>query len=124
MTKRKIYAKKLIANFDFYHLAKEFYMYIIRYPELEHDNEWVEIKQLAEDIMVETRCRKDYLEEIDPVWYRKFLQFYTGLEVKNYDEEREFIFNETDKEIFLNLCRKPKFKNAHKKSRKKKSNVL
>ena len=48
MTKRKIYARKLIVNLDFYHLAKEFYMYIFRYPELEQDNEWVEIKQLAE----------------------------------------------------------------------------
>ena len=108
MTKRKIYAKKLIANFDFYHLAKEFYMYIFRYPELEQDNKWVEIKQFAEDIMVETRCRKDYLEKIDPVWYRKFLKFYTGLEVKNYDEEREFIFSETDKMIFLSFRMKKK----------------
>lgn len=124
MTKRRIYAKKLIADFDFYHLAKEFYMYIVRYPELEQDDEWVKIKELAEDILVETRCRKDYLQEIDPVWYRKFLQFYTGLEVKNYDEEREFIFSEMDKEIFINLCRKPKTKNPHQRGRKKKSNVL
>lgn len=124
MTKRKIYTRKLIVNLDFYHLAKEFYMYIFRYPELEQDNEWVEIKQLAEDIMVETRCRKEYLEDVDPVWYRNFLKFYTGLEVKNYDEEREFIFTETDKMIFINLCKKPKLKNPHKKSRKKKTNMV
>lgn len=124
MTKRKIYAKRLIADLDFYHLAKEFYMYIFRYPELEQDNEWAKIKELAEDIMVESRCRKDYLQEIDPVWYREFLQFYTGLEVKNYDEEREFIFTETDKEIFIYLCRKPKLKNPHKRSRKKKTNMV
>lgn len=49
---------------------------------------------------------------------------YTGLEVKNYDEEREFIFNETDKEIFLNLCRKPTTKNSHQRSRKKKNNMV
>jgi len=108
MTKRRIYAKKLIADFDFYHLAKEFYMYIVRHPELEQDDEWVKIKELAEDILVETRCRKDYLQEIDPVWYRKFLQFYTGLEVKNYDEEREFIFSETDKMIFVSFRKKKK----------------
>ena len=74
MTKRRIYAKKLIADFDFYHLAKEFYMYIVRHPELEQDDEWVKIKELAEDILVETRCRKDYLQEIDPV-VRKSLNF-------------------------------------------------
>ena len=124
MTKRKIYAKKLIANLDFYHLAKEFYMYIFRHPELEQDDEWVKIKELAEDIMVETRCRKDYLKKVDPVWYRKFLRFYTGLEVKNYDEEREFIFTEMDKEIFKNLCRKPTPKNSHQRSRKKKTNMV
>ena len=80
----------------------------------------MKIKELAEDILVETRCRKDYLQEIDPVWYRKFLQFYTGLEVKNYDEEREFIFTNTEKQLFALMCRKHKHIYEAKKYSKKK----
>ena len=40
MTKREIYASKLIKKKDFYHLAKEFYKYIYRYHELEEQIEW------------------------------------------------------------------------------------
>ena len=59
MTKRKIYARELFRKFDFYHLAKEFYYYIFRYPELESEPEWKEIKEFAEDIIVTHRCSKD-----------------------------------------------------------------
>lgn len=39
MPKRIIYAKDLLREFDFYHLAHEFYRYIYSHPELEDDDE-------------------------------------------------------------------------------------
>lgn len=101
MTKRKIYARELFRKFDFYHLAKEFYYYIFRYPELESEPEWIEIKEFAEDIIVTHRCSREYGDKFDPDDYRDFLRFYTRLEMKYYDKEREFIFNEKDKMLFL-----------------------
>lgn len=108
MTKRKIYARDLFRKFDFYHLAKEFYYYIFRYPELEAEAEWKEIKEFAEDIIVTHRCSKRYNDNLDPDDYRDFLRFYTRLEMRDYDKEKEFIFNEKDKKLFLafNLKRK------------------
>jgi len=101
MTKQKIYASELFRKFDFYHLAKEFYRYIFRYPELESETEWKEIKEFAEDIIVTHRCLREYGEKLDPDDYRDFLRFYTRLEMRDYDKEREFIFTEKDKKLFL-----------------------
>ena len=56
MPKRTIYAVDLLRKFDFYHLAHEFYRYTYAHPELEADNEWAEIKKVAEDILVDVRC--------------------------------------------------------------------
>lgn len=105
MARRKIYAKKLLKEFDFYHLAREFYLYITRYPELEADSEWKELKQTAENIIVEIRCNNPYREKLDPVDYRDFLRFYTKLEMRFYDEERKFIFTDKEKQFVLNLGR-------------------
>ena len=101
MTKRKIYARDLFRKFDFYHLAKEFYYYIFRYPELEAEAEWKEIKEFAEEIIVTHRCSREYGDKLDPDDYRDFLRFYTRLEMRDYDKEKEFIFNEKDKKLFL-----------------------
>lgn len=105
MARRKIYAKKLLKELDFYHLAKEFYLYITRYPELEADSEWKELKQTAENIMVEIRCNNPYREKLDPIDYRDFLRFYTKLEVRSYDEEKLFIFTDKERQMLLNLGR-------------------
>ena len=35
MSTTKIYAKDFLRKLDFYHLAKQFYRYTYRYPELE-----------------------------------------------------------------------------------------
>ena len=101
MTKRKIYARELFRKFDFYHLAKELYYYIFRYPELEAEPEWKEIKEFAEEIIVTHRCSREYGDKLDPDDYRDFLRFYTRLEMRDYDKEREFIFTEKDKMLFL-----------------------
>lgn len=103
MAKRKIYARKLIDDRDVLHLAKEFYRYIFIHPELEAEPEWKEIKKFAEDLIVETRYKRADAAEISPDDYRDFLRFYTSLEVRDYDEEREFIFTEKDKRLFLAL---------------------
>lgn len=107
MPKRTIYAVDLLRKFDFYHLAHEFYRYIYAHPELEADNEWAEIKKVAEDILVDVRCHDRRFEEVDPDWYRDFLRFYNSLEAKHYAEDREFIFEPLHKAIFLKIGRRP-----------------
>lgn len=107
MPKRIIYAKDLLRGFDFYHLAHEFYRYIYSHPELEDDDEWMKIKQVAEDILVDVRCNDKHFSEVDPKWYRDFLKFYTSLEAKHDKEEREFIFEPKHITIFLKIGRRP-----------------
>ena len=106
MPKRTIYAVDLLRKFDFYHLAHEFYRYTYAHPELEADNEWAEIKKVAEDILVDVRCHDGRFEEVDPDWYRDFLRFYNSLEAKHYAEDREFIFEPLHKAIFLKIGRR------------------
>lgn len=108
MTKRTIYAIDLLRKFDFYHLAREFYLYIFAHPELEAENEWLEIKKVAEDILVDVRCHDERFDIVDPDWYRDFLRFYSSLEAKNYSEARELVFEPLHKEIFVKIGRRPK----------------
>lgn len=103
MAKRKIYARKLIKEFDILHLAKEFYRYTIRFPDLEADTKWKQIKEFAEDFLVIDRCKRENNPDFSPEDFRDFLRFYTRLEAKHYDEERKFIFSENDKDFFLSL---------------------
>ena len=99
MAKRKIYAREFINNFDFLHLAREFYRYIFRFPDLEPDTKWKNVKNVAEDFIVMERCKQENSSDFSPKDFREFLRFYTSLEAKHYDEDREFIF--TDKAIDL-----------------------
>ena len=103
MAKRKIYASKLIKTKDFYHLAKEFYKYIYRYPELEKKNEWKELKEYAEDFLV--AWHQLHTADIDNDKYRDFLRFYTKLETKYYDEERNFIFTDEERMFFFSILK-------------------
>ena len=94
---------ELFLKLDFYHLAKEFYRYIFRYPELEADPTWTELKQFAEDLIVAIKFRRDPETKMSKEDFRDFIRFYTKLEMKFYDEEKEFIFTETEKNLFLTL---------------------
>lgn len=105
MAKRRISAQELICDRDFFHLAKEFYRYIFRHPELETEPEWAEVKAFAEDLIVKTLYEQEEETEKSLDDYRDFLRFYTRLEVRDYDEEREFIFTENDKLFFLELTK-------------------
>ena len=106
MKKNTVYAQILFRERDFYHLAKEFYRYIFRYPELEADPTWMELKQFAEDLIVAIKFRRDPETEMSKEDFRDFLRFYTKLEMHFYDQEKEFIFTESEKDLFLAL--KPK----------------
>ena len=106
MKKHTVYAYELFLKLDFYHLAKEFYRYIFRYPELEADSTWTELKQFAEDLIVAIKFRRDPETEMSKEDFRDFLRFYTKLEMHFYDQEKEFIFTESEKDLFLAL--KPK----------------
>ena len=108
MAKRKIYAREFINDFDFLHLAKEFYRYIFRFPDLESDAKWKNVKNFAEDFIVTDRCKREKNSEFSPEDFRDFLRFYTSLEAKHYDEDREFIFTEKDIYLFLSLRLHPK----------------
>lgn len=103
--KRKIYARKLVSEHDFFHLAKEFYRYIYRYPELEVETDWKAIKKYAEEFIVSCHYHKEKAN-IKKEDYRDFLRFYTELETKYYDEERIFVFTKNEKEHFLSLMQK------------------
>ena len=106
MKKNTVYAQKLFRERDFYHLAKEFYRYIFRHPELEADQSWTELKQFAEDLIVAIKFKRDPETEMSKEDYRDFLRFYTKLEMHFYDKEKEFVFSDSDKELFLGLCPK------------------
>lgn len=95
-----IYAKNFLKKLDIYHLAKQFYKHIYRHTELEEETEWIEIKQITENYLVEHKLYSD--SETTPENYREFLRFYTELEIK-YEEPTEFIFNEFEKRIYLKL---------------------
>ena len=96
----KIYAKNFLKKLDIYHLAKQFYKHIYRHNELGEKTEWIEIKQITENYLVEHRLYND--SETTPEEYREFLRFYTELEIK-YEEPTEFIFNDLEKKIYLKL---------------------
>ena len=100
MSKKVIYAKTFLEEFDFYHLAKQFYKHIYRHPELEEDAEWKTIKTAAEDFLVEHRLVIDEETKSTDEDYREFLRFYTSLEIK-YEDKTEFVFNEQEKAIFV-----------------------
>lgn len=104
MSTTKIYAKDFLRNFDFYHLAKQFYKYIYRYPELEKDKQWEELKIETENFLVSYRMKRD--SEMKPDDYRDFLRFYTSLEVKYEDPIQDFIFSESEKSIFCKIIKK------------------
>ena len=106
MERRKIYAYKLLSEYDFFHLSKEFYKYIYRYPELEETQDWREIKIQTENYIVRDHIRNNKISQFESDDYREFLRFYTSLENRFYDEEREFIFTELEKEHFLSLIKK------------------
>ena len=103
MARRKIHARKLINERDFLHLAKEFYRYIYRFPDVEADNKWKEIKIFAEDFIVTSHCKQENSADFSSEDFRDFLRFYTNLETRHYDEEREFIFSEADMDYFFSL---------------------
>lgn len=100
MSKTVIYAKTFLEEFDFYHLAKQFYKHIYRHPELEEEIEWRKIKLATENYLVEQRRTIGMGTDSSSEDYRDFLQFYTGLEVK-YEDPTEFIFNENEKKALL-----------------------
>ena len=75
MAKRKIYAREFINNFDFLHLAKEFYRYIFRFPDLEADAKWKNVKNLAEDFIVIDRCKRESSSKFSPKDFRDFCVF-------------------------------------------------
>ena len=104
MSTTKIYAKDFLRKLDFYHLAKQFYRYTYRYPELEKNKEWQEIKIDTENFLVDYRMKRD--SEMKPDDYRDFLRFYTSLEIKYEDPKQEFIFSESEKSIFQKIIKK------------------
>ena len=106
MERRKIYAYKLLSEYDVFHLSKEFYKYVYRYPELEETQDWREIKAQAEDYIVREHIRNNKISQFESDDYREFLRFYTSLENRFYDEERELIFTELEKEHFISLIKK------------------
>lgn len=57
----------------------------------------------AEDLIVAIKFKRDPETEMSKSEFRDFLRFYTKLEMKFYDEEKEFIFTETEKTLFLAL---------------------
>ena len=104
MAKEIIYAETFLKKLDFYHLAKQFYRYIYRYPELEKDKQWKELKIETENFLVNYRMKRD--SEMKPDDYRDFLRFYTSLEIKYEDPKQEFIFSESEKSIFQKIIKK------------------
>lgn len=98
---RRIYARKLLHEHDFFHLANEFYRYIFKYPELESDPEWKLLKDTAEDLLVKIHLLRDPECEMSYEEYREFLRFYIGLETKYHGNERKFIFTEREKKMFM-----------------------
>lgn len=99
MTK-KIYAKEFLDDFDFFHLAKQFYRHIYRNKELEQEPEWKEIKLATENFLVMHRSLSEPKSDVQGEDYRDFLRFYTELEIKS-EEPTEFIFNKREKDLFF-----------------------
>lgn len=106
MQRKIVRADELLRQFDFYHLAKEVYKHIYRHPKLEEDAEWKNLKKSTEDFLVEQRFRRATESETTPEDYRDFLRFYTGLEIKNEEIAPEFIFGESEKNIFRKIIKK------------------
>ena len=102
MAKEIIYAETFLKKFDFFHLAKQFYKHIYRNKELEQESEWNEIKLATENYLVKHRLISD--TETTPEDYRKFLRFYTEIEIK-YEDPTEFVFNEREKAVFVKFIK-------------------
>ena len=105
MDKEIIRAEVLLKKFDFYHLAKQFYKHLYRHPELEEEIEWQSFKQATEDYLVMQRFRRVTETEMSQEDYRKFLRFYTGLEVKGEEPKQELVFNEQEKNFFEKIIK-------------------
>lgn len=108
MSKQIIYAKTFLKEFDFYHLAKQFYKHIYRNNELEQESEWKEIKRITENFLVEYRSVVGIGSETTDEKYREFLRFYTELEIK-YEDPTEFVFTEPEKEAMLKFVNTAEF---------------
>lgn len=106
MKKEIIRAEELLKNFDFYHLAKQFFKHIYRNPELEEIDEWKQLKQSTEDYLVKQRFKQIAKADMTPEDYRDFLRFYTGLEIKYEEPFHEFVFNEQEKKFFEKIIKK------------------
>jgi hypothetical protein len=55
---------------------------------------------------VREHIKNNKISKIESNDYIEFLRFYTSLENRFYDEERDFIFTELEKERFLSLIKK------------------
>lgn len=105
MDKEIIRAEVLLKSFDFYHLAKQFYKHLYRHPELEEENEWKSFKKATEDYLVVQRFRRATEIEMSQDDYRKFLRFYTSLEVKGEEPKQELVFNDQEKKFFEKIIK-------------------
>ena len=79
---RIIFANHYIKQRDVFHLAKEYYRYIVKHPKIESRKEWCKLKSAAENMIVFYRMKSNNLEPINETDYRDFLRYYTSLEVK------------------------------------------
>lgn len=96
---RIIFANHYIKQRDVFHLAKEYYRYIVKHPKLECRTDWCKLKSAAENMIVFYRMKTNNLEPINETDYRDFLRFYTSLEVK--DRKVWFIPSKKSKKFLL-----------------------
>lgn len=80
---RIVFANQYIKQGDVFHLAKEYYRYIVKHPKKESRKDWQNLKNAAENIIVWHRMKSSYCEPVSETDYRDFLRFYTSLEVKD-----------------------------------------
>ena len=78
-----VFANRYIKQGDVFHLAKEYYRYIVKHPKKENRKDWQNLKNAAENIIVWHRMKSNYCEPVSETDYREFLRFYTSLEVKD-----------------------------------------
>lgn len=83
MGSRIVFANRYIKQGDVFHLAKEYYRYIVKHPKIENRKDWCQLKSAAENIIVWHRMKSSYCEPVSETDYRDFLRFYTSLEVKD-----------------------------------------
>ena len=97
---RIIFANKYVKQRDAFHLAKEYYRYIVKHPKIENQKDWCYLKSAAENIIVWHRLNSNYCEPVSETDYRDFLRFYTSLEVK----DRKVLFIPSEKSKRYLLC--------------------